>query len=1415
ASSDPDNTNAKFFIRIDSMTGVNDVNGSGVIVAGEVAEIHWLIVPAPGTGGLTPVGIRYGVGATVSYTYGEESQTVNVAPDFIIVTPTPLLKLDYFLPADVFGDDPLTPEVEAIEPFDLGLRISNTGAGFADQLKIESAQPVIVENQQGLLIDFELLGTSVNDAPVTNSLLADIGLLEAGESAMVSWLMQSSLNGEFISFEADFVHSDELGGQLTSLIDAPIDTHILFHRVLVDYSGRDQIRDFLAYDQDILRVYESNGGQAQVIDESSGNVVTDLGVVDGKQKYQINFNTIAGAGFVRWSDPYNGVIQEVTAFRSDGKLLPDDNIWQYRIETSPGVYERYFGLFDVDSTGQYEIIINATAPNVAPVITVVTPQNGEVNTQLTFDIEVTDANIGDTISLVSIGAPSGSSVSYVSGNTWRFSWLPQQADVGTIDFILSASDQTLVTTEPVQLIVTPAGFIDVDTDGMADDWEMSHFGNLDETADGDFDLDSASNLQEHDFGGNPTIEDRPTVPKIFNVNDGATLVSNQTEFTVINSNSATEASVVYEFELYQNQISETPLATASIVEALVQTTWAHGIILLEDATYLWRVRAFDGVTPSVWNYDSFKYSAVNNPPIYCSLDSPIASQVINTTQPYLSIVAASDVDSDELFYNYQIFSDAELNNEIANSGWLNGNTLLTDNGLILQWQAPLIFSDTNTYYWQVSVKDELTTQNCGSGSFVINLNTSIPTGYTIVAPVGTALNDINVDLLVEHDANAINADDYSYYFEIDTLITFSSPALQQSAAINVDANNQVSWSLTNLDNDTIYYWRVKAFDSNENGQWIYARFRTDLATPRLILDAINPANNSWVSTLNPILKFQLDNRVKNLDNFTVEIYDDADANNLIFSQTIVDEQFIAADLVDRKYYYWQVRANLTNGSSSDYIPLQQFYIINEQVNDAPMFEFVSLTSTEENSTDIYTINWLDSDDDSNANIALYYDDNATGADGQLIINGIFEDDVSDSYAWDISAINNGEYYLYAIINDGNSSATVYSDNALIIEHHAINVQSSGFITSETGDFVTVSISLNKPPIDFVLIPVSVSEVDEAGLNVAQLLFTPTNWMDTQEIIVTGIDDTINDADQDYELLFGNVQSTDQDYANISLDSIALTNIGDGVYTPLVDIEMVKNIISSGPYYPGDMVSYELIISNQGEDDATGIVVTENMTNLTLVSASGGNCVPADTFPCTIALITAASSETITLVASINALGVFDNSASAHAEQTDIDDTNNTDDTNNNGISAGPDLGITISNCVSELSFDQNTIYEITVLNLGDLAISNARITSNMSVHLDNIIWQCQGFNGASCSQDNGVDNIDELMDFPIGSSVTYLVSARVIGAVDEIVSNTATIMMPGGITDINLSNNNAVDSDAIINLIFMDGFELINNNQCN
>ncbi len=46
--------------------------------------------------------------------------------------------------------------------------------------------------------------------------------------------------------------------------------------------------------------------------------------------------------------------------------------------------------------------------------------------------------------------------------------------------------------------------VDSDDDGMNDDWERAHFGNLAQTADGDFDSDGRSNFLEYTEGSDPT-----------------------------------------------------------------------------------------------------------------------------------------------------------------------------------------------------------------------------------------------------------------------------------------------------------------------------------------------------------------------------------------------------------------------------------------------------------------------------------------------------------------------------------------------------------------------------------------------------------------------------------------------------------------------------------------------------------------------------------------------------------------------------------------------------------------------------------------------------------------------------------------------------------------------------------------------
>ena len=56
----------------------------------------------------------------------------------------------------VFSDDPFTANQETREPFTLALLLLNNGYGTARDMAITSSQPKIIDNEKGLLIDFQI-----------------------------------------------------------------------------------------------------------------------------------------------------------------------------------------------------------------------------------------------------------------------------------------------------------------------------------------------------------------------------------------------------------------------------------------------------------------------------------------------------------------------------------------------------------------------------------------------------------------------------------------------------------------------------------------------------------------------------------------------------------------------------------------------------------------------------------------------------------------------------------------------------------------------------------------------------------------------------------------------------------------------------------------------------------------------------------------------------------------------------------------------------------------------------------------------------------------------------------------------------------------------------------------------------------
>ena len=90
------------------------------------------------------------------------------------------------------------------------------------------------------------------------------------------------------------------------------------------------------------------------------------------------------------------------------------------------------------------------------------------------------------------------------------------------------------------------------------------------------------------------------------------------------------------------------------------------------------------------------------------------------------------------------------------------------------------------------------------------------------------------------------------------------------------------------------------------------------------------------------------------------------------------------------------------------------------------------------------ISWRDSDPDSDADIALYYDTHGSGFTGALLADGIKEDPdgSGDTYLWDISGAPEGTYYVFGKITDETSSMASYAPGTVTIDRTPPTVQAS-------------------------------------------------------------------------------------------------------------------------------------------------------------------------------------------------------------------------------------------------------------------------------------------------------------------------------------------------------------------------------------
>lgn len=249
------------------------------------------------------------------------------------------------------------------------------------------------------------------------------------------------------------------------------------------------------------------------------------------------------------------------------------------------------------------------------------------------------------------------------------------------------------------------------------------------------------------------------------------------------------------------------------------------------------------------------------------------------------------------FVNANTGTAACLNNIIIRTTNGGANWVRQNSGLSGQDYYGVYFTSMQTGYIAGSDGNILYTT---TGGF------PVPSTPNLILPVNGAVN-VSLNALLDWDT-ATSAKTYQVQLATDS--SYTTPLLDSSdislSQINVPAGL--------LNNNILYFWRVRASNAGSTGNWTYSyRFRTVVALPNaptLLL----PADNSLNIPLNPTFDWD---STSPADYYTLQASPDSSFNYLPVFHTGIPQSFFtpSVPLEPNFKYYWRISATNPAGTS--------------------------------------------------------------------------------------------------------------------------------------------------------------------------------------------------------------------------------------------------------------------------------------------------------------------------------------------------------------------------------------------------------------------------------------------------------------------------------------------------------------------
>ena len=260
-----------------------------------------------------------------------------------------------------------------------------------------------------------------------------------------------------------------------------------------------------------------------------------------------------------------------------------------------------------------------------------------------------------------------------------------------------------------------------------------------------------------------------------------------------------------------------------------------------------------------------------------------------------------------------------------------------------------------------------------------------------------------------------------------------------------------------------------------------------------------------------------------------------------------------------------------------------------------------------------------------------------------------------------------------------------------------------------------------------------------------------------------------------------------DQSSVSLNAAASANLS-----------IAKTVSNPSPAV-GETVTFNVIATNQGPSDATGVVISDALpVGLTFVSAApSAGSYDEGLGHWAIGPLNASGTAVLALTARVAQTGNITNTASVFSsDQTDPEAANNTDSVTIIA-SAIADLAVT-KTLTGPAIPGLPTTYTIVVTNNGPSAATGASVTDVFQAAFALPAWTCVATAGSACSAAGGAGNIATTVNLEAAGSATFTATGTIASGAAGLLVNTATVDAPAGVTDPNLINNSSTSSDQLL-----------------